>query len=264
VYQQTRNSSSTTREAAATIASAVGAKFIEWNIDKLVDDYTATVSRAVGRELSWDRDDKALQNIQARTRGPAAWLLANMTGSLLLVTCNRSEAAVGYATMDGDTCGGLGPLGGIDKAYLRRWLEWMEREGPLGVGPMPELAVVNRQQPTAELRPPSENQTDEADLMPYTVLDAIERAVVRDKLTPVEAFETVRLQFPDVAAQQMGEWVERFFKLWCQSQWKRERFAASFHVDDRALDTKGWCRFPILNGNFERELAELRKHVKSL
>ena len=53
---------------------------VRWNIDKLVDDYTATVSRAVGRELTWDRDDTALQNIQARTRGPAAWLLA-MGGS---------------------------------------------------------------------------------------------------------------------------------------------------------------------------------------
>ena len=248
----------------ATIADAVGAKFVEWNIDKLVDEYTATVSRAVGRELTWDRDDTALQNIQARTRGPAAWLLANMTGALLLVTSNRSEAAVGYATMDGDTCGGLTPLGGIDKAYLRKWLEWLEQSGPQGVGPLAELAVVNRQQPTAELRPPAEQQTDEKDLMPYTALDAIERAVVRDKLTPVEAFETVRPQFPEASAQQVGEWVERFFRLWCRNQWKRERFATSFHVDDRALDSKGWCRFPILSGNFERELAELRKHLKGL
>ena len=46
---------------------------------------------------------------------------------------NRSEAAVGYATMDGDTSGGLSPIAGIDKAYLRRWLVWMEQTGPDGV-----------------------------------------------------------------------------------------------------------------------------------
>jgi len=42
--------------------------------------------------------------------------------ALLLATCNRSEAAVGYATMDGDTCGGIGPIAGIDKAFLRQWV----------------------------------------------------------------------------------------------------------------------------------------------
>ena len=48
--------------------------------------------------------------------------LANLRNALLLATSNRSEAAVGYATMDGDTCGGLSPIGGIDKAFLRDWL----------------------------------------------------------------------------------------------------------------------------------------------
>ena len=60
-------------------------------------------------QLSRQRDDVALQNVQARARGPAVWLLANLRGALLLTTSNRSEAAVGYATMDGDTCGGLVP-----------------------------------------------------------------------------------------------------------------------------------------------------------
>ncbi|HEX6960326.1 MAG TPA: NAD(+) synthase [Lacipirellula sp.] len=264
VYQQTRNSSRATQEAAATIANAVGAEFLNWNIDKLVDDYVSTVAEAVGRELTWDRDDAALQNIQARARGPAAWLLANLRNALLLVTSNRSEAAVGYATMDGDTCGGLAPIAGASKAFLLEWLKWMEQAGPLGVGPLPALAVVNSQTPTAELRPPSERQTDEGDLMPYPLLDAIERTAIRDKLTPVEVFETLRPEFPDYSPRQLGEWVERFFTLWRQSQWKRERLAASFHVDDRSLDPKGWCRFPILNGGFERELAELREHLKAL
>ena len=76
--------------------------------------------------LSWETDDIALQNIQARTRSPGVWMLANIRNALLVSTSNRSEAAVGYATMDGDTSGGLSPIAGIDKNFLRAWLRWME------------------------------------------------------------------------------------------------------------------------------------------
>ncbi|HEY7687501.1 MAG TPA: nitrilase-related carbon-nitrogen hydrolase, partial [Dongiaceae bacterium] len=155
VYQYTRNSSAETLAAARTVAQAVGAEFLQWSVDDLVDDYVATVSAAVGRRLDWQQDDLALQNIQARARAPGAWLLANLRGALLVATSNRSEAAVGYATMDGDTCGGLAPIAGIDKAFLLDWLKWMETTGPDGIGPLPALAVVNRQSPSAELRPAS-------------------------------------------------------------------------------------------------------------
>jgi NAD+ synthase (glutamine-hydrolysing) len=56
-------------------------------------------------------------------------------------------------------------------------------------------------------------------------------------------------------------WVEKFFTLWCRNQWKRERYAPSFHLDDHNLDPKTWCRFPILSGGYARELAELRRGV---
>ena len=49
----------------------------------------------------------------------------------------------------------------------------------------------------------------------------------------------------------------RFFRLWSRNQWKRERYAPSFHLDDENLDPKTWCRFPILSGGFEEELAAL-------
>ena len=262
VYQATRNSGEVTRNAASDVASAVGAEFLEWNVDAMVDGYIDIVSQAVNRKLTWESDDVALQNIQARVRGPGAWLLANLRGSLLLATSNRSEAAVGYATMDGDTCGGLAPITGIDKAYLLEWLQWMEKTGPLGVGPLAALEVVNAQQPTAELRPPTENQTDEGDLMPYPVLDAIERAAIRDKQMPVEVWQLLEEQFSQYDPKQLGLWIERFFQLWCRNQWKRERYAPSFHLDDENLDPKTWCRFPILSGGFERELAELREMLK--
>jgi NAD+ synthase (glutamine-hydrolysing) len=51
--------------------------------------------------------------------------------------------------------------------------------------------------------------------------------------------------------------VKRFFRLFAQNQWKRERYAPSFHLDDESLDPKTWYRFPILSGGFERELEAL-------
>ncbi len=261
VYQSTENSSTTTREAARAVATAIGAEFIEFDVDRIVKDYIAMVAKGIGRELTWDRDDIALQNIQARARSPGVWMLTNLRNALLLSTSNRSEAAVGYATMDGDTSGGLSPIAGIDKAFLRRWLRWLETTGPDGLGPIPALSAINVQAPTAELRPAESGQTDEADLMPYELLDAVERAAIRDKLMPLEVFLRMRSQLPQYSSQDLGVWIERFFRLWCRNQWKRERYAPSFHVDDENLDPKTWCRFPILSGGFDRELGELRAYL---
>ena len=256
-YQPTAHSSEVTREAARDLARALGARFHVLDVEPLAAGYRGLIERAIGRELDWARDDLALQNIQARTRGPSVWLLANLESKLLLATSNRSEAAVGYTTMDGDTCGGLSPIGGIDKAFLRRWLRWHE-------GRVPALAAVNAQQPTAELRPAGDEQTDEGDLMPYPLLDAIENAAIGDKHTPLEVFREMRAEFPDFSDRQLADHIEHFFALWCRNQWKRERYAPAFHLDDKNLDPKTWCRFPILSGGFERELRELRAYVARL
>jgi NAD+ synthase (glutamine-hydrolysing) len=261
VYQSTRNSSEVTRAAAREVAEAIGARHLELDVDAQVAGYVSMVEAAIGRKLDWQGDDVALQNIQARTRAPSVWLLANIAGALLLSTSNRSEAAVGYATMDGDTAGGLAPIAGIDKAYLRRWLVWMEQHGPAGLAPLPALAAVNVQAPTAELRPAAQQQTDEGDLMPYDLLDAIERAAIRDKRGPLEVFELMSAAFPQYVAPQLVTWIERFFRLFTRNQWKRERYAPSFHLDDENLDPKTWCRFPILSGGYDRELGELRRRV---
>lgn len=257
VYQATRNSSRTTREAAAGVTQAVGGRYHEISIDETVETYTQLVQQMIGRPLSWQTDDVALQNIQARSRSPGVWMLANVTGSLLLATSNRSEAAVGYATMDGDTSGGLSPLAGIDKSFLRRWLILMETSGVPGISPLPALHLVNAQQPTAELRPEQSGQTDETDLMPYDVLERIEELAIRDRLSPQEIVSTLQMSGTAQTAEKTIEWVRRFFGLWSGNQWKRERFAPSFHLDDRNLDPRSWCRFPILSGGFAWELQHL-------
>jgi NAD+ synthase (glutamine-hydrolysing) len=256
-YQPTDNSTDVTRDAATAVAEALGATFYVLDVQHIVEAYERLVGDAVGRPLTWEQDDITLQNIQARARGPSVWMLANMRGALLLSTSNRSEAAVGYATMDGDTCGGLSPIAGIDKAFLRNWLRWLETEGPVGMQPIPALHAINVQTPTAELRPQGSEQTDEGDLMPYPVLDVIERLAIGDKLPPTDCLEILRSEFAEHDEETLRGWVKRFFQLWSRNQWKRERYAPSFHVDDKNLDPKTWCRFPILSGGFERELSEL-------
>ena len=253
VYQGTDNSSSTTLNAAERLANFIGAKFYNFNVQGLVDEYVGIVSKAIDRQLDWKQDDITLQNIQARVRSPSAWMLANINNAILLATSNRSEAAVGYATMDGDTSGGLSPLAGIDKHFLRQWLKYMERH-------ILVLELVNEQQPTAELRPGDKLQTDEIDLMPYDVLDKIEELFIRDKKSPLEVFQVLRIQ-NKYTDQKYGKWIEKFFTLWARNQWKRERYAPSFHLDDESLDPKTWCRFPILSGGFRSELHEMWQYI---
>ncbi len=263
VYQSTRNSGDVTRNAAAELAAAVNATHYQFDVDSLVQGYQSIVSAAIGEPLTWEKHDIALQNIQARVRSPGVWMLANIKNALLVSTSNRSEAAVGYATMDGDTSGGISPIAGIDKDYLRQWLVWMEQSGPVGGSAIPALKAVNDQQPTAELRPPEDNQTDEGDLMPYEILDAIECFAIRDKMVPMEVLENLKVDYPQIDSAQLGAWTIRFFRLWCRNQWKRERYAPSFHLDDKNLDPKTWCRFPILSGGFKREIEELETVLNS-
>jgi NAD+ synthase (glutamine-hydrolysing) len=256
-YQGTINSGDTTREAARAVAGAIGCEFAEWEVDALVEGYESTIESVLGRPLSWEQDDITRQNIQARVRAPGIWMFANLRNALLLATSNRSEAAVGYATMDGDTSGGLSPIAGIDKHYLRQWLRFMETTGLPESPAIPALSHINVQNPTAELRPQSEKQTDENDLMPYQVLDMLERAAIRDKKGPKAALEVIRQAYPGFSEEELIDWTKKFYRLWCRNQWKRERYAVSFHVDDQNLDPKTWCRFPILSSGFAEELSEL-------
>jgi len=257
VYQASENSGEETEDSAQSLAESIRAEYQRWDISGLVSGYTEILNEGIGRELNWQDDDITLQNIQARVRAPSIWMLANIRNGLLLSTSNRSEAAVGYATMDGDTCGGVSPIAGIDKAFLRHWLTWLETSDMDGIEPIPALKKVNALQPTAELRPEEYDQTDESDLMPYPVLDAIEKAAIRDKRSPQDVLTLMRQRFSEYSDEAIKCYVVKFFKLWSRNQWKRERYAPSFHLDDENLDPKTWCRFPILSGSFQKELSEL-------
>jgi NAD+ synthase (glutamine-hydrolysing) len=261
LYQKTENNTVETQESAELLAKAISAPFANIEIDFLIHSYIDLLEPIIGKTLTWEEDDILLQNLQTRVRSPSIWLIANLRKALLICTSNRSEASVGYATMDGDTAGGVCPLAGIDKYFIQRWLVWLEKIGLEHIK-IPALSKVNQLVPSAELRPLDKHQTDETDLMPYCWLEAIERLFVRDKCSPVEIFIAVTQQFPKEPPQSLAVAIERFFKLWVANQWKRERFAPSFHLDDENVDPKTGFRYPILSGNYERELKILWERVR--
>ena len=249
-YQATHNSGPDTLESAQTLAQSLGATFYHWSVDTAIDYYRQTAEEVLGRQLNWQQDDIALQNIQSRGRAPMIWLLTNLLGGLLITTANRSEGDVGYATMDGDTSGGVAPIGGVDKHFILNWLRWAQEQGYEG------LAKVNSLQPTAELRPKEMSQTDEADLMPYATIVEIERLAILEGLAPLQVYKTLLKQGHENPAL-LKQHIVRFFTLWARNQWKRERLAPTFHVDAFSVDPRSWYRFPILSGSYKEELAEL-------
>ncbi len=299
VYQGTDQSSDTTRDAANVIADSLGSHHQDVQIQNIVADYIGAYEQAYDRKLDWNSDDLVLQNIQARARSPFVWMLANATGSLLIATGNRSEGAVGYCTMDGDTSGGIAPIAGIDKNFIRAWLIFMEKQGDPWFGSIPSLKAINEQQPTAELRPEDQHQTDESDLMAYDLLNRIQKLAVRDRMGPAEILERLMgdlklpvrsksgtsnpsnaeneipaspvsgsdPQFPgttnyrpfqnDYSRTELIQSIRKYFQLWSRNQWKRERIAVSFHLDDENIDPRTYFRFPILSSGFQEELDSL-------
>ncbi len=252
-YQGTSNSSKDTFESAQSLAESLGAKFYHWTIDEEVSSYTTKIENALGRKLTWEKDDITLQNIQARARSPIIWMLANINNALLLATSNRSEGDVGYTTMDGDTSGSISPIAAVDKYFVLHWLRWAEKNLN-----RPGLKKVNSLQPTAELRPSERRQTDEKDLMPYSLIVEIEKLAIRDRRSPMDIYWLLKEEL-DLNPEELKGYVKKFFQLWARNQWKRERLAPSFHLDQFNVDPKTWYRFPILSQGFSEELAQLEK-----
>ncbi len=257
LFQGTVNNSEATKQSAEALSHAISASFAEIEIDALVGNYCELIAGVLKCDLTFETDDIAMQNIQARVRAPSIWLLANLRHALVICPSNRSEASTGYCTMDGDTAGGICPIAGIDKYFLIQWLKWLEKMGPLGIGALPILKNTLALSPSAELRPLAKHQKDEEDLMPFEWLDFIERLFVRDKLSASEILIKTMEQFPKEKPKKLAAAIDRFFKLWTHNQWKRERLAPSFHLDDENVDPKTWCRFPILSGGYQRELDEM-------
>ena len=259
VYQATENNTQASQESAEELAKEIGAQYYNFDINSIVKSYIKLVSDRTGCNFNWEKDDVALQNVQARARVPGIWLLANKENKLLLNTGNKSEALVGYATMDGDTCGVLSPIGDVSKTFLRSWIKWTSTSTIFGIPAISKLNLITKQSPSAELRPPNKAQTDEKDLMPYEILDKIGQMAINNS-TPLQIFNSLRSQDAlHYSETQLAVWIEKFFKLWCKNQWKQKRYALSFHLDDERFNSK---KFPSISGNYAGELEKLNSYCK--
>ena len=263
-YLATENSGEKTREAARAVAEEIGARFFDGKIQPALTAAQEVVDSMTGEPLSWANPDHdiTLQNIQARVRGMLIWTIANLHNALLLVTSNKSEAAVGYTTMDGDSSGGLAPIADVPKSLIKLYLDWARDFHGLK-----SLEKIKAMEASAELRPPGQEQTDEADLMPFPVLDQLMYAFVQLALDPMEIlirfWPAVSPHYGDDLARFAAD-VRKFVRLFCFAQWKRERFAISFRVTAFDLDPKTGFRFPPVQAPFTEELAEMDRYVEKV
>ena len=173
--------------------------------------------------------DTTEENLQSRSRGVILMALSNKFGGLLLTTGNKSEYAVGYATIYGDMCGGYAPIKDLYKTEVFALARW---RNTVGGAPVIPPAVIARP-PSAELR---ENQKDQDSLPPYDVLDAILLRYVDQEQSRDEI----------VAAGFDAATVDRVLKLVQVSEWKRHQSAPGPKVSRRAFGRER--RYPITNG----------------
>ncbi len=129
---------------------------------------------SLGPKPAWDTTD---ENLQARIRGMLLMALSNRTGRIVLTTGNKSEMAVGYATLYGDMAGGFAVIKDVFKTFVYRLARWRNTQSDV----IPENIITRA--PSAELKP---GQTDQDSLPPYAVLDAIIEAYMERDRSPRE------------------------------------------------------------------------------
>jgi NAD+ synthetase len=175
----------------------------------------------LGPQPDWDTTD---ENLQARIRGMILMALSNRTGRIVLTTGNKSEMAVGYATLYGDMAGGFAVIKDVFKTFVYRLARWRNTLSEV----IPANTIARA--PSAELKP---GQTDQDSLPPYEVLDAIIEAYMERDQSPREI----------VAQGWPAADVRRVVGLLKQSEYKRRQAPPGVRVSRRAFG-KDW-RYPI-------------------
>ncbi|MEW9897777.1 NAD+ synthase [Chitinivorax sp. PXF-14] len=170
--------------------------------------------------------DTTEENLQARVRGTLLMALSNKTGKLVLTTGNKSEMAVGYATLYGDMAGGFAVLKDVAKTLVYRLAHYRNSVGCV----IPERIITRA--PSAELR---DNQTDQDSLPPYDVLDAIMKAYVENNRSPQEI----------IAEGHPEADVKRVIRLIKLNEYKRRQAPVGVRITARGYG-KDW-RYPITN-----------------
>ncbi len=218
-----RYTSDLSRDLAADEAERLGVRYRTIDIAPVVDASMA----ALAEEFQGLDADKTEENLQARARGMLLMAISNKKGCLVLTTGNKSEMAVGYATLYGDMAGGLDVLKDVPKVTVFELARYRNTLSPV----IPE-AVITRP-PSAELAP---DQKDEDSLPPYPVLDRIlERYVEQD----ASAEDLIAEGFP--AAE-----VHRVLRMVDLNEYKRRQAPVGLRVSQRAFGRDR--RYPITNG----------------
>ena len=179
--------------------------------------------------------DTTEENIQARCRGLILMALSNKTGGLVLTTGNKSELAVGYATLYGDMAGGFAPLKDIWKTMVYRLARWRNRRQAV----IPERVLTRP--PSAELRP---DQLDRDSLPDYAELDPILELYIEHDAPP----EAIIKRGFDT------ETVRRVVRLVDKSEYKRRQAAPGVRITERAFGRDR--RYPITSGYVEGNAKE--------
>lgn len=178
--------------------------------------------------------DVTEENLQSRCRGVLLMALANKHGGLLLTTGNKSEYAVGYATVYGDMCGGFAPLKDVFKTQVYALARWRNAQESVAVIPP---KVITRA-PTAELR---DHQTDQDSLPPYEQLDAILERIL----------EQMHSRADIIAAGFASDTVDRVLRLVNHSEWKRQQSALGPKISACAFSRER--RYPVTQAFNETE-----------
>ncbi|MEO6227984.1 MAG: NAD+ synthase [Thermomonas sp.] len=225
VRMPSRYTAGLSNDLAQDQCDALGVKLIALPIEKPFQAYLATLAETFdGLEV-----DTTEENLQSRIRGGLLMALSNKLGGMLLTTGNKSEYAVGYATIYGDMCGGYAPIKDLYKTEVFALANW---RNTVGGAPVIPQAVIDRP-PSAELR---DNQKDQDSLPAYDVLDAILLRYVDQEQSRAEI----------VAAGFDAEIVDRMLHLVRISEWKRHQSAPGPKVSRRAFGRER--RYPITNG----------------
>jgi NAD+ synthase (glutamine-hydrolysing) len=223
VSMPSRYTSQMSQEDAAQQAAWLKVKHSEISIEGM---FEATLA-ALKDEFAGLPPDTAEENIQSRCRGVLLMGISNKTGRMLLTTGNKSEMAVGYATLYGDMAGGFAPIKDCSKLLVYRLAAW--RNGQSRVIP----ARVIERPPSAELR---YDQKDTDSLPPYEVLDPI-----------LEAFIEEDLSVDQIAARGFDrKTVGRILDLVKHNEYKRRQAPPGVRVSGRAFG-RDW-RYPITSG----------------
>ena len=173
---------------------------------------------------------------------------ANSVGGLLLVTSNLSEAAVGYTTTGGDNQGGYSPIANVPKTTISRLLAHLAKRD--GIRSLQHVLDIP---PSAELAP---DQRDEADLMPYVILDDLMYLFAKRRMSLADCWRVICHRYPEHGAEQLRAWTADFGKRFVYNQWKRDQHPVTMKVMDLDLDPKTGFRFPVTQ-SVEHELDAL-------